>query len=250
MSLTLVISINLAIAQQGQEKEKMKKIENAEAFAQKQTERLTEKLSLSADQTTKVAAINLEYDQKMKAAKEAAIESGEGREAIKALRNEKEAAIKAVLTPEQVTTFEQKRRGGKHRKKGRGRKGGGRKDHSPEERAAKHTKRLTEKLSLSADQTAKVAAINLEYAQKMKAAKEAATESGEGREAIKALRNEKEAAIKAVLTPEQAATFEQKRGKHGRKGRGGKDYTPEERAAKQTERLTENYPYQPIKPLR
>jgi len=79
---------------------------------------------------------------------------------------------------------------------------------------------LTEKLSLSPEQTAKVSAINTEFSTKRKAIKEATTERGAAKEAMKALRGEQKAAIKAVLTAEQIAIFDtMKKGRRGGKGR-------------------------------
>ena len=174
---------------------------------------MTEKLSLSAEQAAKVSAINTEFAAKRKAVKEAATE-GVDKATKKALRTEHKAAIKAVLTPEQVATFEAMK---KDRKGRRGGRGHGKHGGTPEERAAKHTEKLTKKLSLSPEQTAKVAAINTEFAAKRKAAKEAEG----GKEAKEALRSEHKAAIKAVLTAEQIAIFDtMKKGRRGGKGRG------------------------------
>jgi len=232
LSFALLLSLNLATAQRGQGKGKMHKIENAEAHAEKQTQRLTEKLSLTSDQAAKVAAINLEYAKKLQAAKAANTDKEAGRETFKALRTEKHTAIKAVLTPEQVTKMEERRGGkGKHGKKGRkgeNWKGGEGKAQTSEGRAAKSTQRLTEKLSLNADQVAKVTAINLEYAEFRKAAKANATDRETGKATMKELRTKQQNAIKAILNTEQLATYESmkkewkgKRG--GRKGKGKKE---------------------------
>jgi len=236
LSFALLLSLNLATAQRGQGNRNMHKIENAEAYAEKQTQRLTEKLSLTEDQTAKVASINLEHAKKLQAAKAANTDKEAGRATFKALRTEKHTAIKAVLTPEQVTKMEEKREGrgrgkGKGaRKGGKGKhwKGGEGKAHNSEERAAKRTQHLTEKLSLTEEQAAKVTAINLEYAEFRKAAKANATDRETGKATMKELRTKQQNAIKAILTTEQLATYESmkkewkgKRG--GRKGKGKKE---------------------------
>ena len=247
-SFAFLLSLNLATAQQGESKEKHMK--NSESRAEKQTQRMTEKLSLTDTQIKQVAAINLTFAEKMKAAKEANTEKGEGREAFKSIRNEHHAAIKTVLTPEQVAKFDtdlaNKKGKGRHGKKGH-RRGEGK---SAEERAAHHTERLTEKLSLSEEQTVKVAAINLDFAKKAAAIRAANEDREAGKKAIKILRTEQKAAIKTTLTPEQITQFEAmkdgKRGHKGKRGKGGKKgdrrgegKSAEERAAHHTKRLTE-----------
>jgi len=189
-----------------------------EERAAKHTERLTEKLSLSAEQATKVAAINTDFAAKRKAAKDSATDREEGRAAKEALRSEHKTAIKAVLTPEQIATYEAMKSEGKGRRGHKGERG--RHRGTGEERAAKHTERLTKDLSLNKEQAAKVAVINTDFATKRKAAKEAAKDREEGKAAREALRSEHKAAIKAVLTPEQLATYEaMKKERKGRKGR-------------------------------
>lgn len=81
---------------------------------------------------------------------------------------------------------------------------------SPEDMSAKQTEHMTEKLGLSEDQTAKVKAINLTYAQKIQEARE---ENSGDRSAMQeittAINKEKAAELKTVLTDEQYKTFEQ-----------------------------------------
>ena len=189
-----------------------------EERAERHTKRLTEKLSLSAEQATKVAAINTDFAAKRKAAKDSAKDREEGKAARETLRSEHKTAIKAVLTPEQTATYEAMKSEGKGRRGHKGERG--RHRGTGEERAAKHTERLTKDLSLNTEQAAKVAVINTDFATKRKAAKEAAKDREEGKAVREALRSEHKAAIKAVLTPEQLATYEaMKKERKGRKGR-------------------------------
>ncbi len=122
---------------------------------------------------------------------------------------------------------------------------------NPEERAKKHTERMTEQLGLSDAQANKVYSINLEYDQKRKSLFEGTTDKEAAKGQMKTLRANQKAAIEAVLTPTQVTQLETikaerkgKRGEHkghskGGKKRGHANMNPEERAAKQTERMTE-----------
>ena len=215
LCLMLLFSINLITAQTVKNKFK-----HSGDRSEKKIQTLKAALALTDAQVSQVTAIHTDYATKIKAAKDAASERGAAKEAVKTLRTERDAAIKTILNSEQVAKFEAMKAERKDRRGHKGRRGGrghGKHGGTPEERAAKHTEKLTEKLSLSPEQTSKVAAINTEFAAKRKAAKEAEG----GKEAKKALRSEHKAAIKAVLTPEQVAIFEtMKKGRRGGKGRG------------------------------
>ncbi len=237
-SFALFLSLNIVVAQQGESNEKHMK--NPEVRAQKQTQRMTEDLSLSEAQISQVAKINLTFAEKMKAAKAANSE----KETCKNIRTEHSNAIKAVLNTEQITQFDAMKDNRGHKgKRGKGHHKGGTK--SSEERAAHHTERLTEKLSLNEAQATKIAAINLEFAKKADAIKEANEDREAGREEMNALRTEQKTVIKAVLNTEQITQFDAMKDKRGHKGKRGKGHhkggakNSEERAAHHTERLTE-----------
>ncbi len=98
---------------------------------------------------------------------------------------------------------------------------------TPEEKAAKKTEKLTEKLSLNEEQSASIYEIFLKEIQDMNELRTQNTEDREQRmEARKAIMEETKVAVTALLTPEQAeklAEFEAKRQEmRGRKGRGRK----------------------------
>lgn len=80
---------------------------------------------------------------------------------------------------------------------------------TPEERAKAQTARMTQQLGLDADQQAKVASINMEYAQKQQ---DLQVTRKEGDEKVKGegmkLHEARMAAMKAVLTPEQYTKLE------------------------------------------
>jgi len=236
LSFAVLLTLNIATAQRSGKTVAPK---NPETIAQKQTERMTEQLSLTNAQQEKVARINLASAQKMKAAKA----SGKDHEAFKAIRSEKKAAIKAVLTTDQLAKYKAMKsqkgsRGGnslghndgKRPAKGpnrieganRGKKGEDRALHSnkdPETRAAERTARLTEKLGLSNAQATKITEINLAYGEKRHALKNS-TDKEAAKAAMKALRKEQTTAIKAILTPTQVTMLEEMKNSREGKGRG------------------------------
>ena len=86
---------------------------------------------------------------------------------------------------------------------GQGRRGG-----TPEERAKRQTEQLSEKLSLSADQKAKVQAIYLEQGPKMRKLRDSL---GDNRDAIRAAmvkaNEQNEAKVAAILTADQKKAY-------------------------------------------
>jgi len=92
-------------------------------------------------------------------------------------------------------------------------KGDNRKDMDPTAHAEKKTERLAKQLSLSEAQTTEVAEINLAYAEKIKTVKGQELDKKAERSAVNSLKTEQQAAIKAVLTTEQAAKFEAQKGR-------------------------------------
>lgn len=218
LGLMVFLTINVVIAQRGN------KNVTPEVRAQKQTERLTKHLSLTESQTTQIAAINLEFANKMTAIKGNTTDKKASKAAFKTLKTEQSTAIKAVLTPEQLTKYNEKgnrKRGGK-KGKGKGEKSAkhdrGEKAGTPQERATKQTERMTKQLGLMEAQAKEITAINLSYAEKKATAKAATTDKEASRAAYKTLRAEQSEAIKAILTPEQLTKYNEK----GNRKRGGK----------------------------
>ena len=77
--------------------------------ANQQTDRMIEALDLSAAQGTKIRALNLEYAEKMVAARKEAREAGDReamRASMQAMRKEQNEQLKKYLTGEQVTKWE------------------------------------------------------------------------------------------------------------------------------------------------
>lgn len=100
------------------------------------------------------------------------------------------------------------------------------KDATPEEHATKKTAKLTETLSLNAEQQERVYSIVLDHAQKKEALKNAKLTEDERRDAKKELYASFEAQLKGVLTADQYQKYsakkeEMKKEKHGdHKGHG------------------------------
>lgn len=123
----------------------------------------------------------------------------------------------------------------------------------PEKKAEKQTKHLTERLSLDEEQVADIQAINLAYAEKNKAQKEAMkAERAERKAAFEKEQAAKMSEYKAVLSAEQYAELEkmhaeraEKRAAHRRggkrKGHGGKGagMDPEKRSGVMTTKMVD-----------
>ncbi len=94
-----------------------------EERAQRQTEHLTEALSLSASQQSQVSQINLDFAQKMDEQRAKVSSREEARELREALRAEQTQALKTVLTTEQAQKLDElaqergQRKRGKRKKK-------------------------------------------------------------------------------------------------------------------------------------
>lgn len=87
---------------------------------------------------------------------------------------------------------------------------GPRRQHSPQEMAAHQTQRLSKKLGLSADQSAKVAQIMQQRAQDMQAmhaTTQASTDRQQLRQQMQANRAKYDDQLKAVLTPDQFGKY-------------------------------------------
>ena len=79
---------------------------------------------------------------------------------------------------------------------------------TPEERATSITKKLTEKLSLNADQAAKVKAITLKRTEKIDQVKSKANGDANAKQTeVKAIKQQWEADLKGILTAVQFETY-------------------------------------------
>ena len=202
-----------------------------EKMAEKQAAHMTEKLSLDEEQAEKVKAINLKYAELAKANQEKVKAERETMRAERQKTQEaKKAELKEVLTEEQFAEMEKMhaaraekvkmRKEGRHR----GRGAHNRKPMSPEDRAAKMTEKMTEKLGLSEEQARELEKLNLDFAQKRQTIMEENKERRDAnRESMQQLKEEQKAAMEKILTPEQMEQLEQEKGKRHRSKRGVND---------------------------
>ncbi|OJJ20941.1 hypothetical protein BKI52_10200 [marine bacterium AO1-C] len=107
----MILFANTAQAQRGNRGQ----LGTPEERADKATQRLTKKLGLDADQSTKVKASMLKFETARQTAR-----SNRDRSAVKAARETFRNEMKGILTPEQYTKFEETQ---KKRKGRRGRRG-------------------------------------------------------------------------------------------------------------------------------
>jgi len=227
--LFLVLFVSIALFAQAQ-----KGTKTVEEKAQARTDRMAEKLTLTAAQKEQIYALFLEQGANKVDGKKVRNLSQEERAAFKEERKAKKAAfdeqMSSILSAEQYATY--KERGGKAGKKGK-RGNEGKKNHkgkgaqgkkSPEERLQNKVDKLTEQLELSPAQQTQVK--NLFEEQQANRPEKGAFKdmSEEDRAAAKEARQAAKAAFTAnmqsILSAEQFATFEQLNQK--RAGKGGK----------------------------
>ncbi len=108
-AITLMLSIfafTMAFAQGGQKAEQVKK--TPEERAKAVTTRMTEKLSLSTEQQSKVSTINLTYAQKHQTIREnTALSKDEKKTQLEASKTALMAEYKSILTDEQYKKLEE-----------------------------------------------------------------------------------------------------------------------------------------------
>lgn len=99
----------------------------------------------------------------------------------------------------------------KVKQENKGRHHEGKTERTPDERATRHTEKMTKELGLTADQAAKVKELNLQKAEKMTAlkAQNSTDKKGLGSQ-MKDERANYEAGLKAVLTPAQFTAYQNK----------------------------------------
>lgn len=99
--------------------------------------------------------------------------------------------------------------------------GGGRYNMEPKELAERQTNQMKESLDLTVEQLPKIEALNLQYAEKIGEARDAAGDDRESmRNAARELMKKKDVELKKILTAEQWTKFEAER-KERMQNRGG-----------------------------
>jgi Spy/CpxP family protein refolding chaperone len=100
---------------------------NPEEMIKRQTEQMVKDLGLNDSQKTKIEALNKKYGAKMgEVFQSAGGDREKVREKMTAMRTEKDAELKTILTPEQFTKYQEleKKRMEERRQNGQGRPGG------------------------------------------------------------------------------------------------------------------------------
>jgi len=174
-------------------------------------EQLAATLGLSADQTSKLEALEKTQRQKMMDLRQSNLSSDERRAKFQALREEHQKAVQSILTPEQFTKFQalQKQYGPRM-----GAWGGGR-------GIADMMPRLKAELNLTPTQEKQINSILQSADKKEKALRDSANSSGnpdQNREQIRGLRRTTMDQVRNVLTEEQRAKLQSMRGNRNNGG--------------------------------
>lgn len=176
--------------------------------AAKQADKMKTELSLDEVQYQAVKAINEEYaDKRSQVWRDTTLSKEAKHEQTRILHQEKDAALKKVLTEEQHKKFaaNQSVQSGK-----------------PRGRAAKHRGdhaiRMQKSLSLTEEQTSKIKAIDKEFSDKFRALRSDNTMAKEDvRTQAKLLREEYFSKTKSVLTEDQFKKWEEQKAERPKK---------------------------------
>ncbi|WP_147238715.1 hypothetical protein [Mucilaginibacter hurinus] len=179
--------------------------------AEAMTNRLNEKLKLTADQSARVNSILLAQAASIDSLKAAAPQGDKkgNRGAFKSVFENTDRQLSTVLNAEQQKAYAAL----KTERKGKIKDGfkAHRKHKAPEERAAMVTKKLEKKLNLSADQSAKVSAILLAQATRMDSLKanKAQGDRTKNHAAFKGIRQNTDEQLSAVFNADQKKAYEE-----------------------------------------
>ncbi len=176
--------------------------------ASKQADKMKTELSLDEVQYKAVKAINEEYAEKqIEVWRDSTLSRESKHDRMRMLHNEKHAALKKVLTEEQHKKLEVNRAA--HAKKYRARMA---------RHHADRAQRMQKSLSLTDEQTAKIQAIDKEFANKFRELRSDSTLAGEdARTRARLLREEYQAKTKSVLSEEQLRKWEAQKAEHKRR---------------------------------
>jgi Spy/CpxP family protein refolding chaperone len=170
-------------------------------------ESMSKVLSLDDEQTETIKGIHKKYADKFGAIRmDSTMSREDKRSAGHSLRNEKDAEIKSILTPEQNKkwrTYETER--AEQRKEQR------------EKFMKEHEARMKTELSLSDDQAAKMKSANENFKTKIQELKK---DDKADREAFKKLKSEHESTIKSILSEDQFKKWKDHKSEMHKKGRG------------------------------
>lgn len=176
--------------------------------AAKQADKMKTELSLDEVQYKAVKAINEEYAEKqIQVWRDSTLSRESRHDRMRTLHDEKEAAMKKVLTEEQHEKLEASRAA--QAKKYRARMA---------RHHADRALRMQKSLSLTDEQTAKIKAIDKEFANKFQALRSDSTLAREdARAQARLLREEYQTKTKSVLSEEQLRKWEAQKAEHKRR---------------------------------
>lgn len=193
--------------------------EGRQGPAERRTERLekmTEQLGLTTEQAARIKAIDEEHEVK-RAELRSIEDEGARRNAMRELGRAQREAFQAVLTPEQRQKAEALRAERMEARRNAA-------NVTPEERAAKRTRWMTEELDLSEDQASDVQELMLRQLRKKEALMTMENEH-ERKQALQQVQRAQEEGLKAILSPEQRERWEalkaerkERSSKHGQRG--------------------------------
>jgi hypothetical protein len=170
--------------------------------ADRKVSNLNEQLDLTADQQSKIEALTatmLQSVEKVKADKTTTDEVKKSQ--VKALKETYKSDLDAVLTEDQIAKMAEMKAEKKQLKQEN--------KSTPEDRAAKQTAEMTEKLSLTPEQVEKVSVLNLKVENKIAVIKkDAAMTKEKKREFIKGNKKDHMSVMKTILTAEQLVSYE------------------------------------------
>ena len=180
--------------------------------AQERTDWMAKELSLTGEQKTKVAELNLKSVEKNQAIrKDVSLSEEQKKEAWKTNRKAQKAQLKEILTAEQLAKLDAKREAF-HAKHKQGAEGKHHDAKTPQERAQFRTDRMAKELFLTAEQKAKVAELNLSAAEKHETVmKDAAMTKDQKQAAMKKMHEDEKAQLKTILTAEQLKVLKAKK---------------------------------------
>ena len=168
-------------------------------------------VDLTAEQKTRIETINKNYRAQMTDLKGQNLPTEQLKTKREALQQQHSSDLRALLTPEQKVKLQSSRT---EQKKGRVSTSKNEKPNIKNDKDLAHRKRqqVSKDLNLTAEQEAKMKAVNQSYKAQFEALRQDRTQSKDARKAkFQNLKVERQTAIKAILNPEQQAKMAEHR---------------------------------------
>ena len=151
----------------------------------------------------KVQAINTRFNTALAEMRTSTLTEEQRKARSKSLRDQHQADLKEVLTPEQFAKMQSMVQERRDERQGEMRNDPAKMQEHAAERAEKRTDAMTEDLGLNKDQTNRVQTINATFAAGIAKLKTGGSEDADHKTQMKALREQRDGELKAVLTAEQ-----------------------------------------------